>query len=65
MVMVDGKEIECDGTSEINLTVQDIHIKVKVIALSLVINGFDMIMLIRQHISMLSGCGRGGCASKG
>lgn len=39
----DGKEIECEGTREIKLTVQFIRLKTKAIVLSKVTDGIDII----------------------
>lgn len=58
---VDGKEIECDGTREINLTLQGIWLKTKVIVLSKRIDGINIIIgmdVISQLGGVMIGDGR-------
>lgn len=54
LVTVDGREIGCEGTKEVELTVQGTRLRLKVIVLAEVINGIDVVVGM-DVISQLGG----------
>lgn len=44
LVAVDGREVECEGTKEVELTVQGVQLSIRVIVLVKVIEGMDIVM---------------------